>query len=77
MSKAAPLTSVASAANAGLEELVDGLHHWRVWHLLGLNDLRHRYARSTFGQFWLTLSTAVMIGVMAIVWSLLWNAADA
>jgi homopolymeric O-antigen transport system permease protein len=74
MSKAASLTFVASAANAGLEELVDGIHHWRVWHLLGLNDLRHRYARSRFGQLWLTLSTAVMIGVLAIVWSLLWNA---
>ena len=56
--------------NAGLEELVDGLHNWRVWHLLGLNELRHRYARSRFGQLWLTLSTAVMIGVLAIVWSL-------
>ena len=74
MSRAISPSSVASAGSAGLEELVDGLHHWRVWHLLGLNDLRHRYARSRFGQFWLTLSTAVMIGVLTIVWSLLWKA---
>ena len=47
--------------------------NWRVWHLLGLNELRHRYARSRFGQFWLVLSTAAMIGVIAGVWSLLWN----
>jgi ABC-type polysaccharide/polyol phosphate transport system ATPase subunit len=24
-----------------------------VWHLLGVNDLRHRYSRSKLGQFWL------------------------
>jgi ABC-type polysaccharide/polyol phosphate export permease len=58
---------------AGLDELMGGLRNWRVWHLLGLNDLRNRYSRSRFGQSWLTLSTAAMIGVLSVVWSLLWN----
>jgi len=62
-----------SAAAAGFEEILGGARNWRVWHLLGLNDLRNRYARSRFGQLWLTLSTAVMIGVLSIVWSLLWQ----
>ncbi len=68
-----PLSSVTSATEAGFEELVSGLRNWRVWHLLGVNDLRNRYARSRFGQVWLILSTGTMIGALAIVWSLLWN----
>jgi lipopolysaccharide transport system permease protein len=66
-------SSVKCAAIAGFEELSGGIRHWRVSHLIGIRELRHRYARSKLGQFWLTLSTGTMIGVMAAVWSLLWN----
>jgi homopolymeric O-antigen transport system permease protein len=52
---------------------MQGASHWRVCHLLGIQQLRHRYARSRLGQMWLTLSTAVMICAMGVVWSLLWN----
>ena len=65
--------SVKHAAVAGLDELLGGIHHWRVWHLLGINDLRHRYARSKLGQLWLVLSTAAMIGALTAVYSLLFN----
>ncbi len=65
--------SVKRVAIAGFEELVGGIHNWRVWHLIGINDLRHRYARSKLGQFWLVLSTAAMIGVLTAVYSLLFN----
>ena len=67
------LSFTMDAAAEGLAELVGGVRNWRVWHLLGLNELRHRYARSRFGQSWLVLSTAAMIGVLSGVWSLLWN----
>jgi lipopolysaccharide transport system permease protein len=73
MSKAAILSFVRGAAAAGLAELIGGIRHWRVWHLLGVRDLRHRYARSKLGQFWLVMSTAIMIGALAAVWSLLWK----
>jgi len=72
-SEAAFPSSVKGAAIAGFEELLGGVHHWRVSHLIGVRDLRHRYARSKLGQLWLTLSTAIMIGVLAAVWSLLWQ----
>ena len=65
--------SVKRAAVAGVDELLGGIHHWRVWHLLGINDLRHRYARSKLGQLWLVLSTAAMIGALTAVYSLLFN----
>jgi ABC-type polysaccharide/polyol phosphate export permease len=72
-SEAAFPSSVKRAAIAGFEELLGGIRHWRVSHLLGIRELRHRYARSKLGQVWLTLSTAIMIGALAAVWSLLWN----
>jgi ABC-type polysaccharide/polyol phosphate export permease len=43
-----------STAAAGLADLLTGLRYWRVWHLLGISDLRHHYARSRLGQLWLT-----------------------
>jgi ABC-type polysaccharide/polyol phosphate export permease len=69
----AVLSSVKGAAIAGFEELLGGVRHWRVSHLIGIRDLRHRYSRSKLGQLWLILSNAIMIGVLAAVWSLLWN----
>jgi ABC-type polysaccharide/polyol phosphate export permease len=65
--------SSVSGAVAGFEELSSGIRHWRVSHLIGIRELRHRYARSKLGQFWLILSNASMIGIMVAVWSLLWN----
>jgi ABC-type polysaccharide/polyol phosphate export permease len=72
MSKVVICSSITIAGAAGFEELMGGARNWRVWHLLGLNDLRHRYARSRFGQLWLTVSSGTMIGAMAILWSILW-----
>jgi ABC-type polysaccharide/polyol phosphate export permease len=66
-------SSLKRTAAAGLAEILAGAWHWRVWHLLGSRDLHHRYARSKLGQFWLVLSSAIMIGAMATVWSMLWN----
>jgi lipopolysaccharide transport system permease protein len=73
MGKATFFLSVVSATVAGLEELMGGLYNWRVWHLLGVSELRNRYARSRFGQGWVVLSTGAMIGTLAGIWSLLWN----
>src|SRR5262245_26016175 len=67
------LSSAKSAGLVGLGELVQGAFNWRVSHLLGIQQLRHRFARSRLGQTWLTLSTALMIGAMGVVWSLLWK----
>jgi ABC-type polysaccharide/polyol phosphate export permease len=73
MSKATSFSFALTATEAGFQEFMGGLHNWRVWHLLGVSELRNRYARSRFGQGWLVLSTGVMIGALASLWSLLWN----
>jgi lipopolysaccharide transport system permease protein len=73
MGEATLLSFLRNAGWIGFDELIGGLRHWRVWHLLGIRELRHRYARSKLGQVWLTLSTAIMIGMLGAVWSLLWQ----
>ena len=73
MSLASPLPDIKGLTSDGLDELVRGARNWRVWHLLGSKELRNRYMRSKLGQLWLTLSSAIMIGVMGLVWSLLFK----
>jgi ABC-type polysaccharide/polyol phosphate export permease len=63
--QAVVLSVMMAAAAVGFEELIGEIRNWRVWHLLSINDLRHRYARSRFGQSWLTISTAAMVGVLS------------
>jgi hypothetical protein len=57
----------------GFLELKSGLRYWRLSHLIGLGKIRRRYARSRLGQFWLTLSTAIMVVALGVVWSTLWK----
>jgi ABC-type polysaccharide/polyol phosphate export permease len=74
LSKARALwSSLAAAGASGCFEIMAGAWHWRVWHLLGARDLQHRYARSRLGQFWLVFSTAIIVGALAMVWSVLSN----
>ena len=40
---------------------------------MGLNEIRRRYARSKIGQFWVTISTAIMVAALGLVWSALWR----
>jgi ABC-type polysaccharide/polyol phosphate export permease len=48
-------------------DIVAGLRGYRLPALLGWYDVKMRYRRSTLGPFWLTISMAVMIGAMALV----------
>ena len=58
---------------SGFADLWHGLQQWRQWHLLGIIDLRRRYARSRIGQLWLVISTAILIITLSSVWALLWR----
>jgi len=61
------------ALSAGWQEVIGGIANWRIAHLLGIGELRRRYARSRLGQFWLVASTGIMVGVLGVVWSMLWK----
>jgi lipopolysaccharide transport system permease protein len=57
----------------GVADLVRGVDNWRLSHLMGLGEIRRRYARSKIGQFWLTISTGIMVAALGLVWSTLWH----
>ena len=57
----------------GLADIRQGLKNWRIWLMLAWNDVRRRYRRSGLGQFWLTLSMAMMIGGLGFVYSRLFG----
>jgi lipopolysaccharide transport system permease protein len=54
-------------------DLARALKAWRIWVLLGTNDIRQRYRRSTLGQFWITASIAILVTGMGVVYSALLN----
>ena len=54
-------------------DLLQGLALWRVWTMLAFADIRGRYRRSKFGQLWLTLSMAVTIVALAVVYATLFG----
>jgi len=67
------LASIAAPIVEGLDNIRRGLAHWRVWHLLGVNELRRRYRRSRLGQTWVTMTTALLIGALGFTYSVLFR----
>ena len=56
-----------------LHDFKTSLKNWRLIHLLGVSNLRTRYARSKLGQYWLTVSLFIQILMTGMVWSVLWH----
>ena len=56
-----------------LGDLRSSLAAWRLWCLLGWLEIRQRYARSTLGPFWLTISMGVIVGSIGVVYGTLFN----
>ncbi len=72
------LADVADTPTGGrdqraLLDLRQGFEGWRVWWLLGIGDIRQRYRRSRIGQFWITLSIAIFVFSIGIVYSALFQ----
>jgi len=49
------------------QDIVDGARMWRVWHMIGTNEIRNRYRRSTLGPFWASIGMGVQALVTAFV----------
>lgn len=52
-----------------IKDIIEGFGYWRVWMHLGMNDIRMRYKRSIIGQNWQTLSTAVFLVAILLIYS--------
>ena len=59
---------------AAVKDIRRGVDAWRIWTMLASTDIKQRYRRSVLGQAWLTLSMAVMIFGMGLVYSVLFHA---
>ncbi|OGO90156.1 MAG: sugar ABC transporter permease [Coxiella sp. RIFCSPHIGHO2_12_FULL_42_15] len=46
---------------------------WRMWNYMALADIRRRYRRTLIGPFWTTLSLAIFISSMGVLFSILWK----
>lgn len=56
-----------------MEDVAGGLARWNLVVLLGASDVASRYRRSILGQFWLTLSNALLIVAIGFVWANIWK----
>ena len=54
-------------------DVVDGTVQWKLAFVLGWLDIKLRYRGSVLGPFWLTLSTAVMVGSMGLIYGTLFG----
>lgn len=56
-----------------MEDIAGGVARWNLVVLLGASDVASRYRRSILGQFWLTLSNALLIVAIGFVWANIWK----
>jgi ABC-type polysaccharide/polyol phosphate export permease len=57
-----------------LIDLWEGIGRFWLWGVLAWSDIRQRYRGSVLGPFWLTLSSAIMIGSLGILYARLFKA---
>lgn len=60
-------------ANIVSTDIIQGVKNWRIWLLLGWQDIRLRYRRSYLGPWWITLSMLVTIISLGFLYSKLFQ----
>jgi lipopolysaccharide transport system permease protein len=54
-------------------DILVGVRSWRIWGTLGWHDIRQRYRRSVLGPFWFTLSTAIKVVALGVLYATLFK----
>ena len=62
-----------SNAEYAMQDIKEGFLSLHLWPMLGWLEIKQRYRRSIIGPFWLTISTAVMIGAMGPLYGKIFN----
>lgn len=60
--------------SVGCQDMAQSLRSRRLWLLLGWVEIRQRYARSKIGPFWLTISMAILVTALGLVYGTLFQA---
>jgi ABC-type polysaccharide/polyol phosphate export permease len=63
----------ASEMSRAFADIAAGLKRANVAMLIGASDITSRYRRTALGQFWITLSNAVLILAIGFVWAHIWK----
>ncbi len=67
-----PSTIVIYAAK-GLNDLVEGARRWPLWTALAWQDIRKRYRGSVIGPLWITISMALWVTTIGLLYSQLFK----
>jgi lipopolysaccharide transport system permease protein len=59
--------------NQSISDVWNGLRTADYWRTMAWNDIRSRYRRSRIGQFWITLSVALFVAGIGVVYSGIFN----
>lgn len=57
-----------SLLKLAVHDIAAGVSGYPVWGYLGWHDIKQRYRGSTLGPFWLTISTAIMVGMLSFLY---------
>lgn len=56
-----------------IADLAEGLLFRELWLNFAFHDIRQRFRRSMLGPFWITLSTGIMVGALALVFGTIFS----
>ncbi|MBC2682455.1 ABC transporter permease [Corynebacterium anserum] len=65
--------SRSSTISAAWDDLKRGFEQRELWLVLGWQDIKQRYRRSTLGPLWITIATGVMATALGLLYSLLFQ----
>ena len=57
----------------GIGDVIEAFRLWRLWIFWGWLDVRQRYRRTLFGPFWVTLTMAISILAIGLIYSYLFQ----
>ena len=60
-------------SNSALVEFILGATMWRLWVTLAWHDILTRYRRAVIGPFWYTLSMAIFLAALGVLYSTLFR----
>lgn len=63
----------ARQTRLAVADLREGVAHWPLWKAMAWQDILQRYRGSMLGPFWLTISMAIMIGALGVLYSTLFK----
>jgi ABC-type polysaccharide/polyol phosphate export permease len=62
-----------SALDVAMIDIAAGARAVHIWGRLGWRETKRRYRRTALGPFWSTLSLALFVVALGLVWSNLWH----